>query len=155
MYEFVFWWLILCCIWLYNRTCFHENISRLSFQCVQLCSWMVVWSNGLCISLHLLRIMCHILTACMKQAYARIHITCTCISIFGLKHLSGEFTFAYIEQTKIEFYWNNSDILLFCTIWVDDTWIMLHQIHVIPVKVKREYGKSPFRCVLKIAKSDC
>jgi hypothetical protein len=31
---------------------------------------------------------------------------------------------------------------------------MPHQIHVVPVKVKREYGKGLFRCVCKIAESD-
>lgn len=32
-----------------------------------------------------------------------------------------DLTFAYIEQIKIEFYWNNNGILLFCTVWVDKT----------------------------------
>jgi hypothetical protein len=32
-----------------------------------------------------------------------------------------DLNFAYIEQIKIEFYWNKNGILLFYTIWVDNT----------------------------------
>jgi len=63
-----------------------------------------------------------------------------------------DLTFAHtLKKSKLNF--TKIKMAFCCFAPVDDTCIMLHQILVIPVKIKREYGKGLFKCVYKIADS--